>query len=379
MLLGAGLSGLSLEWRLALPLAVWAAAGGSWLLQTAALTGLQRFDYILASNLLAGGVMVAGAWLVGERTDALAMRYWVMAAASALAALIGMVRVGRERSRAAGAAGGEAIDWPSIRSYALNMWLISLLWSLVWSRGELPIVKYYTGEAGVAQYSAVQTLFGGAMQGVMLGLSAAAPQLTTLWGNDRKDEALGLARKLMNIQLVICAGVALILILFGRELLRGVFGPGYEGQAASLAIISAGLISMVVANQNHILQIETNGVYTRNSALLGVLLLFGVSVAAISHLGVPGAAMARGSVMLLLSLLTVIIFSARWGARHVSIMNCILVAAVVGLAVVAVGVWEGSLLVRVGLFCGALAVLAIGLRGPQGGNLMGGLLKLRSS
>jgi O-antigen/teichoic acid export membrane protein len=380
VLLGALLSGLSLTWSIAFPLVIWAVSSAGWLLQTAALTGLQRFDYILASNLVAGGVMVLGAWWVSDQVAALSMLYWVMAVASASAALIGAVRVGRERGPVMRArAADDTIDWRSVRTYAINMWFISLLWSLVWSRGELPVVKYYMGASGVAQYSAVQTLFGGAMQGVMLGLSAAAPQLTQLWGNDGKAEALRLARKLMNIQLVICAGVALILIFFGLELLRGVFGGGYDGQAPSLAILSAGLISMVVANQNHILQIETNGSYTRNSALLGVVLLFGASVVAINYFGVLGAAAARASVMLVLGMVTLALFSARWGAGSVSVVNCMMVGVVVAVAVAFVVTNAGaSLPVRGGLFCLALIVLAISMRGAQGGNLIASLVR-RSS
>lgn len=379
VLIGAWLSGMKVDFPLAAALIVWAIMSAAWLLQTAALTGLQRFDLILAANLLAGAIMLLGAWLVPAGSNMLVDLFWVMAAAAGAGALIGVSQTFGSRSlRHSPSSRFEELDWTSIRRYALNMWLISLLWSLLWSRGELPVVKYFLGEAGVARYSAVQTLFSGAIQGVMLGLSAVAPQLTSLWGAGRREEALLLAQKIMNIQLLICGAAAIILIYFGPELLSLVFGGIYRDQAPSLAVISVGLISMVVANQNHILQIETNGVFTRNSSLVGVVLLFFCSSGLIYLFDVPGAAYSRALVMISLSAISIYFFAKQWGLKYIAFGNYVFVGFVLGGSVLVVSTGpEVDLLARQ-LYClASLTVLLLGVKDFGGGSLAIALLKRR--
>ena len=91
----------------------------------------------------------------------------------------------------------------------LNIWITALLWALVWSRGELPIVRAFLGDSGVAHYSAALTLLGGAIAGVSLGIGGVAPQLTRLWGEGKHAEALATARRVMDIQVLLCGGAAL--------------------------------------------------------------------------------------------------------------------------------------------------------------------------
>jgi O-antigen/teichoic acid export membrane protein len=174
-----------------------------------------------------------------------------MATAFGAAAVVGITTT---RHLVSGVVGSiESDRWRRIRGYAFNVWITALLWSLVWSRGEMPIVRAYLGDAGVAQYAAAMTLFGGAIQGVMLAVSGVAPQLAMLWGSERRDEAIAAARTIMDVQLLFCGAGALLLIWLGPELVALAFGKRYHEAAAPLTVFAVGLLAMAVSSQNYLL------------------------------------------------------------------------------------------------------------------------------
>lgn len=324
VVLGAHLSGVELAPAAMLLLALWAVTSGLWAMQTAGLSGFQRFDLIFLANFLAALLMLAGAfWLPLENGNP-APLFGLMAAAAGLAALPGLSQTLKPRSNVTPPKLPTA-ELIVIRKYAMNMWLIALLWALVWSRGEVTIVRYYLGDAGVANYAAALTLFSGAVQGVMLGLAAVAPQLTRLWGEGRQDEAFRTARNVMDFQLLVCGMGASVLICLGPELLSLVFGANYREQSVTLATLSVGLIAMALANQNHLLQIATDGRFSRNSSIIGLLALVVLAATMAPVAGVEGVAFARLATVLLLAALSAYTFYRKWGSSGISIRNLVIV------------------------------------------------------
>lgn len=319
VLFGAWLSGYEIDTLSKLLLSAWAVTSGILAMQMAALSGFQRFELIFRSNLIFALIILAGSWLLPLNSTGTPGLFALMAVASGVASVPGLVVSARLINDDSPALSTD--QWQKIRNYALNMWLVALLWSLVWSRGELPIVKTLLGDGGVASYVAVLTLFGGAIQGVMLGVSAVAPQLTGLWGRGLKDEAVALARSVMDLQLLVCGVAALALIYMGPELLSLAFGANYRTHSNALAILSIGLVSMVVANQNHLLQIATDGRFSRNSLVVSLFILMGLAFLLTGLLGIAGAAAARALTMLFLAGLAIYSTINRWGRMAVSLQN----------------------------------------------------------
>jgi O-antigen/teichoic acid export membrane protein len=332
VLFSSWISGFTPSLTSVLCLGLWAIASAAWAMQTAALTGFQRFDLILYANLIAASTMLAGALMLPLMANNPAILFALMAAASGMAALPGLSQT-LSHKLVERAAPINDVQRRSVLRYAANMWLIGLLWALLWSRGELLIVKLFMGDAGVASYAAALTLFGAAIQGSMLGMSAVAPHLTRLWGEGRMDETLEMARSVMDVQLLVCGTAASVMICLGPELLSLTFGPSYRVQSGTLAILSVGLVSIALANQNHLLQIATDGRYSRNTSLVGLLILMGLALTLIPAYGVNGAALARVTTMLMLACLSMYTVSRQWGAGAISLTN---LTVVLGLMVVVV-------------------------------------------
>ena len=365
VVIGAHLSGLHLGSAALSTLVLWTVTNGLWSMQTAALSGLQRFDLIFRANVLAAAIMLVGALVLPLQGSDIALLFALMVIASAAASTVGITATRRRafieaRPLTMGA-------WRGIRGYALNIWITALLWSLVWSRGELPIVKAHLGDAGVAQYAAAMTLFGGAIQGVMLAVSGVAPHLTVLWGSGRRDEAIATARTLMDIQLLVCGAGALVLICIGPEMVTFAFGNAYREASAPLAIFAVGLLALGLSSQNHLLQVATDARFSRNTTMLGLAVLFGVAFILTPQFGLSGAASARAGTLLLLASISLIAVSRRWGRQAITYLNVEVVGAVIGVCAILVTVFSNSaLLMRCALLVIAQALLACFMRNSQG-------------
>jgi len=365
VLIGAWLSGYELNVWAKLLLSIWAVASGIMAMQLAALSGFQRFESIFRSNLIFAFIILTGACLLPLSYSGMTDLFALMAAASGAAAVPGLLVSARFKNDKSLPLTANQLR--KVRNYALNMWLVALLWSLVWSRGELPIVRALLGDEGVASYVAVLTLFGGAIQGVMLGISAVAPQLTTLWGRDKKEEAVALARSVMDLQLLVCGVAALILIYMGPELLSLAFGIGYRSNSNVLAILGIGLVSMVVANQNHLLQIATDGRFSRNSLVLSLLILITLGFVFTNFLGIAGAAAARTLTMLFLAGFAIYSTIVRWGRSAVSLQNLMIAGVIILVSFfVSVGIDEINKMIRIFMLFVSILMLAFFVKDASG-------------
>ncbi|HML96809.1 MAG TPA: lipopolysaccharide biosynthesis protein [Thermodesulfobacteriota bacterium] len=358
---GAKFAGLPLDMTSLMLVALWAAVQGRWAMQTAALTGGQRFDIILRANLLAGTLMIAGMLFLPVDTFGLPLMFALMVATGVVGALTGASQV---RGLGVGTAATlHPAQCRAIRRYALNIWLTALLWALVWSRGEFPIVRVYLGDEGVAAYAAAMTLFGGAVQAVMLGVGGVAPQLTRFWGEGRVELALATARKVMDFQLLACGIAAMTLICFGPELMSLAFGEKYRAGAGALVLLGTGLIAMALSTQNHVLQIATDARFNRNTSILGLVVLLLLAFSLTPLLGLEGAAVARASTMSLLATASVYALRRRWGRRAIPLQNLLVTLSICVVSACATYAIQGQYLVARGcIFITGFGVLITTLR-----------------
>lgn len=372
-LAAASRSAADFDLRATVLLLLWTVASGWWAMQTAAFAGRQQFDRVFFCNVVAG-LPLCLAWLLPIAADDLGMVFGLMTLASGGAVLAGGGAFFRGMPRTKVILDRNMVR--SIAGYAFNVWVTALLWHLVWSRGEFPIVRWFLGDVGVARYVAPLTLFGGAVQCAMLIVAGVTPRLTSLWGQGARPAALALARKVMDFQLLAAGLASTLLICFSAEWLTLVFGPAFAEQSAPLVILSVGLVAMVVSCQNHLLQIATDARFSRNWMLVGLAALAVSATGLIPALGVEGAALARMSTMLLLTSGTIVAVHRRWGKDAYSGAQLVRVLlVVVVLAVLILGTGQPRLAVRTTLAVVAIAVLV--LSGRRAGQIHFGLCYLR--
>jgi len=285
------------EWSVHVATAAWATAATALGLQTALLTGFQRFDLILRANIWNG----VTALLFVSITALIAPQVHYLSMAMALAVLVSLWLCRLPVQAAPSIAGrntaetatGWGVDVATLKAFAFNSWLMALLWALAWSRGELPILNHFEGPEQVALFSAATVLAGGAIQFILLGTAAVGPHLTRLWFTDRHAEAIRTAQTAMSVQLLISGLLSLFLMLLGSHLLNWIFGGRYEPAYSTLAILALTLPAFSTAAQSHLLQILSNGVINRNLLLLVVAVLMISAWFLVPQLGRDGAAWAR--------------------------------------------------------------------------------------
>lgn len=323
VVLAAMVSGLAMSPSALSAIALWAMAYAAQALVLAAFAGLQRFDQMFAVTAMGATASLAAVAVAAVMALPLAGLYALMGAAC----LVSMAHALRQFSPFwhEGRSSLEPTGlWTGIASYSLNMWLTALLWALVWSRGELPVVRYWLGDVALAHYSVALSLMAGLMTAVMLGSSGFAAQVTRLWGEGRTSDAYALCRKVSEWQLVIASFSALIVVSFSRELVRMAFGSDYADAASILATLVCGLPAMAFAMQNHLIQIKTDARFNRNVALLGVMALWGAAVVLVPQFSGEGAAFARASTMVLMAGCSVVYLL--WHAESAALPRKLVVA-----------------------------------------------------
>lgn len=271
------------------------ASSMAYALHLSSLTGLQRFDLILRTNIVFGVSALGSAALAqaifGSQLalySAMILSYLV----AILCSLTPLTSTGPVNLQPVEGKGVD-IDFGAVKSYALNSCLTGLLWALAWSRGELPFLVHFHNAEEVALFSAATVLAGGATQLTMLGVSALGPHLTQLWFAEARSNALTLARNAMALQLLLSGSVAVTLALLSREILSAAFGLRYTKAAPTLVILAMTIPALSVAAHSHLIQISTNGRVNRNVIIIVVLVLYCAAFILVPWLAGPGAAYAR--------------------------------------------------------------------------------------
>ena len=354
-------------------LGAWAACSGTWAIRYAVNIARQRFSLVFASCAVFALVAVGGVtFLPLDLNMALAVMA-VAHASSAAVLLVPQARVTVAETTAA------RLDLRTIRLYAVNIWITSLLWGLVWSRGEYSVMRVAVGDAGLGHYAAAMVLFGGAAQAVMLLVGAVAPELTRLLGEGSTDSAIRIARKFSDLQLMASATLAVALAGFSRPLVQAVFGPTYGVAEDALAILAPGLIGFAMAAQNHLLQMKTDARFNRNVSLVGLAILLALALLLTPRLGIEGGAVARS-----LALVAMLVLSL-WKAHDlisetvVSIRNFAIALAIALLVAVAQVAGTMDLHSSVALTVAAIALLLFAIRDERGRFLALALLRTDSA
>lgn len=365
VVVGARFSGLALTPHEYAMLAVWALTTGWWAMQTGSLIGHQRFDLVLKSNLLSIVIIIPTVLIIPINNNSHTLLFFAMALSSLLANVMGiqqniksMVNLTAPRT--------VEMSWSKIQRYTVNVWITGLLGGLVWSRGELPLVQGNLGDIGVAQYSVALTLFFGAMQGIMIWVSGIAPHLTSEWGCGHKTQAIAIARKFSDIQLLASSCIALLLTCFGPELLELIFGPTFRMSAQPLTILVLGLITLSASAQNHLLQIDTDAKFTRNISFMGLIILYMIAPITIPWFGIEGAAISRTFTMWGMFLVTIFITLRSWGNAALSVRNILLsfCLVLVSTHISINNLNNHGIRIIVGLVC--VTALAVLIRGENG-------------
>lgn len=366
VLVGACLSGIKLTPIGLAMLAAWTLTNGFWAMQTAVLIGIQRFDLIFRANIVAALVMLAGAILLPLGKDPVRI-FGLMALACLSGSTIGLVATNlltrnRDRDQAE-----ETVDWWSVKRYSANMWFATIVASLVWSRGEFPVVNSLLGNSAVAHYAAALAIFGAAVQAIMLGVGGVAPHLTSLWGQGKKKEAIVLGRTIMDVQLVLSGAGALVAIYFGPEMISLAFSVAYREAAGPLSILCLGLLSFAVSSQSYLLQLETNATFNRNSIILGLAFLYGSAILLIPEYGLIGAAVSRIAALLSIGIVTIWVAARRLGRDAVSYGNSVLVFGILLVALISQEFLSvSSIAEKVLFFIGGIFLLGILIRDTNG-------------
>ena len=279
----------------------WAGANSLVVMQTAALTGYQRWSGMLVQNLASVATLVAGAvWLPAVGAGC-ADAFAVMLAGSVVAAAVGAYLIrGDSGAMVAGVspvavAQAAGIDWRQVRNFALNTWVAALLASFVWSRGEVPVLKWLQGDAVVGRYAAALAIWGGAVQCVMLASSAIAPHIAQAWGRGDILGAARVAARVLNIQLLLACAGSLIVVLFGPQILGLVFSSDYSSAAPALRWLFFGLFALSVSGYSHLLQVSTDAAFNRNALMLAAVVLYVSAFVLINLFGEVGAGMSRAA------------------------------------------------------------------------------------
>ena len=351
----------------------WAGANSLVVMQTAALTGYQRWSGMLVQNLASVATLLAGAvWLPAVGAGC-ADAFAVMLAGSVVAAAVGAYLIrGDSGAMVAGVspvavAQAAGIDWRQVRNFALNTWVAALLASFVWSRGEVPVLKWLQGDAVVGRYAAALAIWGGAVQCVMLASSAIAPHIAQAWGRGDILGAARVAARVLNIQLLLACAGSLIVVLFGPQILGLVFSSDYSSAAPALRWLFFGLFALSVSGYSYLLQLTTDAAFNRNALMLAAVVLYVSAFAFIYLFGEVCAGMSRAASLFAIFSITLWQAGKTWQFDGIPIGNVVrallLVLSVVLLADT-VMVNTGNI-AKAALLCLGLVLLAV-LKEPSG-------------
>lgn len=352
------------EMRFALLQAGWSASAAVWALLMARAQGLQQFKRITLSNVVYVVVALAGCILLPtEGVPVTSAMLLVMAATTAAAIATWIPLPLNEHEEAAARSD---LDRRMLKVFGLNIWISSLVSALVWSRGEIVIVRTELGVSNVAIYSIALSLVGIATQGLMLLTGAIGPHLTQLWGADKREEAVNLCRRITDLLTLVAGILTLFLIAFAPELIRFTFGPAYAGAETALVILVIGTVGLTSAAANYLLQIQTNGVFARNANFVGAFGLFAAAIPLVNLGGIDGAATARAFVQVGIGVMTLYFASRLVSANVVNWQNQAKVGLVIILVVIFHTVAAHTLYIRALKFCMAALVLLFWLRDDHG-------------
>ena len=273
-------------------------------LQTASVAQMQgtlRFDLLAWGNVAGAVAMLAGAALfVGP--GGLVAAFVVLSFSVLLQFLpvlmiwSGLAKPAPPRDAAPGLPARR-----DILKYGLNAWVATLTTAIVWGRGEVLVIEAMLTAEALGYYGAAMTLMAMVWRMTQMLQGAVAPHLS----GRIKSGGAELNRFVLSITrltLAISAGTALALAFCGREIAVLVFGSAFSRSGEVLALLAPGAAVAGIGTVNLAVQYLSEGRFTRNAVLFATITLLGLSVLLIQEFDFFGAAAARATILICMSI-----------------------------------------------------------------------------
>jgi len=262
----------------------------------------------LALALLIGGAL--GGWRVSAAT---AMAFHVGAASSAF--LVGTLLVLRVLPQPI---------WSAPPKYRWRAWLRSLgpfalISGVQLTNGSLAVLLlgYFSTASEISAYRIAYLGSSLLTIGLVAGAQILAPQITALYARGELEELQLRIRTMTRIMLVTAVPPALVILVFGRPLIRGIFGEEYVGAQWPIAVLIIGQLVNVATGGVGMLMIMTGHEASALRTLIATTLLnLALGAALTPLLGALGAAIAGMTAMVVLNLRLV------WQAKQLLGIRC---------------------------------------------------------
>ena len=180
--------------------------------------------------------------------------------------------------------------WRAAAGEALPLWLATLF-SLLYFKGDVVILKAFSSNAEVGAYSAAYKIFEGLMIVPAVVLAATFPPLARAKGNPERQRRWEAA--LVMLLLALGAAVAVAVYFGSGPIVALVYGAGFARAVPSLRVLAAALpILFLNYGLTHFL--IARDLERRNLQFAALMLLINVSanLLVVPRLGGPGAAWA---------------------------------------------------------------------------------------
>jgi len=309
----------------------WSASAAVWALLMARAQGLQQFKRVAISNGVYVVIALVGCAVLPKEGVHVSSAMLLVMIATAAAALTTWLPLPMSENKLT--TESTDLNRRMLKTFGMNIWISSLVSALVWSRGEIVIVRTELGVADVAIYSIALSLVGIATQGVMLLTGAVGQHLTQMWGEKKHEEAINLCRRFTDMLTFIAGIMSIFLITFAPELIRFSFGPAYAQAEVALVILGLGAIGFTSAAANQLLLLQSNGAFGRNANVIGALGLFIAAVPLVKLAGIEGAAVSRVLIQVGVGVMTLYFARRLISVRTVNWVNQTKIGLVISVAI----------------------------------------------
>jgi O-antigen/teichoic acid export membrane protein len=292
-----------------------------------AMQGLFRYEAVMAGNFtfaLAAPVLLFALL----RHPTLVRASLALGLSWLLSALIACVTMAVVKPKLDRPALSAQLSRRQLTTYALNVWFTGLISGLVWSRGELGILKLRFDSAHIAFYSAALSLAGLVMTGAALLTGAVTPHLVRHWHAGETDRISAILRAVTQAVFILTSVAAVFLIGVGDVLVPLLLGKAYSHSYAILAVLGISSVSVASGCANAILQIESDAKFGVLVNLLGLAGLIAISFLLTPVLGIMGAAVARTVTQGTVALVTFSMLQRIPGLSRMSLDFCVALALV---------------------------------------------------
>lgn len=207
-----------------------------------------------------------------------------------------------------------------IFQFATNTWVTSFVASLVWARGELPLVKSYLGETEVGYYAIGLTLSGLINHGLGLLTGALWPYIAREWDSGNREELLRFSCVVTNLLMLVAGVAAGFVICFAPYIVTLLFSDKFLPSSNLVLIFAVGALGLTSGSAHLVVHVATNGRFARNVTFVGGVSLFVAAFALIPRFGIEGAAAARTVTQIGIAILTFVwlgkVFHHSTDTRH---------------------------------------------------------------